>query len=82
MIGCIENEMHLKKFNKWLLEEDYDKISSYLWVIPYEVQIIISAMLEIKYDINGELINNINFSEALKSIYLNIFPGKGISYCL
>lgn len=82
LIGCYENEIRLEKFNKYLINEDYEKISSYIWVIPYEVQIAVSAMLEIEHDINGKEINDIKSSKLLKAIYLNIFPGNGVSYCL
>lgn len=81
-VGRLENERRLSLFNECLIKENYGELSSYIWEIPYELQIAVCAMLEIEYDIDGERINDLMSSEPLKSVYLNIFPGDGVSYCL
>ena len=73
-VGRLENERRLSLFNECLIKENYGELSSYIWEIPYELQIAVCAMLEIEYDIDGERINDLMSSEPLKSVYLNIFP--------
>lgn len=80
--ASLENESKMNLFNKYLLDEDYENINYKVWKIPYEIQFAISTMLEIEHDILGNEINNLYRDEYLKSVYLNIFPAEGCSYCI
>lgn len=80
LLGHFENESTLKRFNGYLQNRDYEKVSSYVWTIPYEIKFAVSTMLTIEHDIEGNMINNIKSFQPLKNIYLNIFPGDQESY--
>lgn len=83
LLGIRDNQFELDDFNEALLKEDYDIISSLVWTIPYEIEFAISMMHELEYDVEGNQINDLeNTKERPKKIYLNIFPGTGVSYCI
>ncbi|KIL23505.1 hypothetical protein B4134_0815 [Bacillus safensis] len=82
LLGHFENESTLKRFNGYLQNENYERVSSYVWTIPYEIKFAVSTMLTIEHDIKGNMINNIKSFRPLKNIYLNIFPGNQESYLL
>lgn len=83
LLGIKDNQTELDDFNEALLKENYDILSSYIWTIPYEIEFAISMMHELEFDIEGNQINDLeNLDKRPKKIYLNIFPGKGISYCI
>lgn len=79
---AIENEDKYRKFNQFILKDEFDQICFSIWEIPYEIDIAVSSMLEIEHDISGNVMNNLKSPKPLKSIYLNIFPNKEKSYCI
>lgn len=82
LLGHFENGMVLNRFNEYIQKKNYENISSYIWVIPYEIRIGVSAMLTLEHDIEGNILNNIKSFQPLKNIYLNIFPGNKESYLI
>lgn len=81
-LGHQDNSQRLLLFNKYLVQKRYNRIAHRIWKIPFEIQIAVSAMLEIEYDFDGKLINDLSSPKPLKSIYLNIFPANDVSYCM
>lgn len=81
-LGNNDNEKEKKIFDHLLLNDQYDGIHYWVWEIPYEVQFAISMMHELEYDILGNQINDMIDDKDIKSIYLNIFPAQGKSYCI
>lgn len=79
---AMENEEKHDKFNEYILNNEFNKISFSIWEIRYEVDVAVSAMLEIEHDINGKEINNLRSTKPLKSIYLNVFASNNKSYCI
>lgn len=83
LIMCaLENQEKLEEFNQYLLNEKYSQVRFAIWELSYEVQFAVSTMLEIEHDILGNVMNNLHVPKPLKSIYLNIFPGKEKSFCI
>lgn len=80
--GLKDNNLEIEEFNNALAKEDYNQINSIVWEIPYEIDFAISMMHELEYDINGNLINDLELPQRPKKIYLNIFPGNKKSYCI
>ncbi|WP_050740706.1 YecA family protein [Acetobacterium bakii] len=77
-----DNDIKKKMFDNCLLTEDYNKIKSSVWEIPYGLQFAVSAMLEIEFDLEGRKINDIHSKNCISSIYLNIFPNDEKSFCV
>ena len=81
-MGLDDNVREKEKFDTYLLNEQYDMVHSWCWVIPYEISFAISMMTEIEHDILGNTINDIANDKKLKHVYLNIIPCKEKSYCI
>lgn len=81
-LGLNDNDTEKTYFDKAVVEENYNFISSYIWEIPYEVNFAVSMMTELEYDINGNKINDLINDKNIKNIYLNIFPLENKSYCI
>lgn len=82
LLGMKDNIKEKAIFDKALIEENFDIVCSYIWEIPYEISFTVSMMLELEFDINGNKINDLIENEEVKSLYLNIFPANGKSFCV
>ena len=82
LLGQRDNEQKKLFFDRCLIEKCYSDISFIIWEIPYEVQFAVSSMLELEHDILGQSLNDLTSDQATESIYLNIFPGAGKSFCI
>lgn len=80
--GNSDNEIEKRQFDKYLLEENFDVISSVIWEIPYEVSFAVSMMTELEHDIKGNILNDMLGDEPTSKIYLNIFPADRKSFCI
>lgn len=82
-LGLSDNETKKNIFDKALLSCNYEIVDSLIWEIPYEVQIAVSMQYEPSFDLKGKRIGNYeDHSQYLRSIYLNIFPSDGKSFCV
>lgn len=81
-LGLKDNEKEKQQFDDALLDEKYGVVSSWIWEIPYEVNIAVSMMTELEHDICGDQINDLEKDVDVKKIYLNIFPVNGKSFCI
>lgn len=81
MAEC-DNEKEKAIFDKYLLENVYDKLSFCIWEIPYEISFAVSMMHGLEHDIKGKQLNNYQNDDSIKNIYLNIFPSLSKSYCI
>lgn len=81
-LGLDDNNAEKVLFDKALIEEKYESISSYVWELPYEVNFAVSMMTELEYDIKGNKINDLMNDKNVKNIYLNIFPIENKSFCI
>lgn len=77
-----DNKQKKMFFDRCLIENCYSDISFCIWEIPYSIQFAVSAMLELEYDILGQVLNDMSAEQITKSIYLNIFPSEGKSFCI
>lgn len=68
--GNSDNEIEKRQFDKYLLEENFDVISSVIWEIPYEVSFAVSMMTELEHDIKGNILNDMLGDEPTSKIYL------------
>ena len=81
-LGAEDNEKEKNTFDKLLLNKIYNKVNSYIWEIPYEVEFAISMTHELEHDIYGRRINDLETDKNIKNIYLNIFPAESKSFCV
>lgn len=81
-LGLRDNDIKKEIFDSAILSSDYEILESCIWTIPYEVQFAVSMMYEMMYDIQGIGINAHCGDRCEKSIFLNIFPMDGQSYCV
>lgn len=77
-----DNNIEKQQFDKALLSENYNAINCSIWEIPYEINFAVSTMIAIEHDILGNRINDLTKETNIKTIYLNIFPGNGKSFCV
>jgi len=82
MLGLRDNEKKKAVFDSAILSEEYGILDSCTWTLPYEIQFAASMMYEMMYDICGVKINAHCGDSYTKSIYLNIFPMDGQTYCV
>lgn len=81
-LGLEDNEREKQEFDHALLDEKYDLVNSWIWELPYELNVAVSMMTELEHDICGNRLNDLENDVDLKKIYLNIFPAKGKSFCI
>jgi len=84
-MGSKDNEERKDIFDDAIINQKYNIINYFIWEIPYELQFAVSGMIELDYDLEGNKINALEDYEnleILKSLYINIFPGKDKSYCI
>ncbi len=81
-LGLSDNDKEKQLFDEALLSEKYDVVNSAVWEIPYEVDFAVSIMIAIEHDILGNKINDLRNDIDIKTVYLNIFPAKGKSFCI
>ena len=81
-LGLRDNDEKKARFDAAILSSDYDALDHCVWIIPYEVQFAVSMMYEMMYDIEGRRVNAHCGDLPEKSIFLNIFPTDGKSYCI
>ena len=81
-LGVSDNKIKKELFDSALLSSTYDMINYSIWEIPYEVNFAVSMQHEPIFDILGNKVNDYKSNDVLKSIYLNIFPASGNSYCI
>lgn len=81
-LGLHDNEVKKEEFDRALLSENYESVHFRIWEIPYEVNIAVSMQYEPSFDVNGNKIGDYESPECLRSIFLNIFPEDGKSYCI
>lgn len=81
-LGIMDNEKEKQNFDEYLLDEDFNNVSFFIWEIPYEVQFAVSMMHELEHNICGQRINNLETDINLRKLYLNIFPADSKSYCV
>ena len=81
-MGISDNEKKKNILDQALLSENYGAVRSAIWEIPYEIHFAVSMQYEPTFDLEGNKINDYESDEMLKSIFLNIFPSEGKSYCI
>ena len=81
-LGLADNAIKKKILDAALLNGDYDSVCSCVWELPYEVQFAVSMQYEPSFDILGKPIGDYKSEECLPSIFLNIFPTDGKSFCV
>lgn len=81
-LGLADNAIKKKILDAALLNGDYDSVCSCVWELPYEVQFAVSMQYEPSFDILGKPIGDCKSEECLPSIFLNIFPTDGKSFCI
>lgn len=81
-LGLRDNDEKKAWFDAAIRTSNYDVLDHCVWIIPYEVQFAVSMMYEMMYDIEGKRINAQRGNLLEKSIFLNIFPTEGESYCV
>lgn len=82
-LGMSDNKLKKIEFDQALLNCDYGKIEFLVWEIPYEVQFAVSMQYEPSFDLEGKQIGDYEKqAQCLRSIYLNIFPIEGKSFCI
>lgn len=80
--GISDNKIKKEKLDKALLANDYSIVNYSIWEIPYEIHFAVSMQHEPTFDLLGNKINDYESTEPLTSIFLNIFPSEGKSYCI
>lgn len=82
-LGLSDNQTKKTEFDQALINCDYESVHSCIWELPYEVQFAVSMQFEPSFDLQGRQIGDYqNEKECLRSIYLNIFPVQGKSFCI
>lgn len=82
-LGLSDNQTKKTEFDQALIDCDYGSVHSCIWELPYEVQFAVSMQFEPSFDLQGRQIGDYqNEEECLRSIYLNIFPVQGKSFCI
>ncbi len=82
-LGLSDNETKKNEFDQALLTCNYEIVDFLVWEIPYEVRFAVSMQYEPSFDLEGKQIGNYeDQSQYLRSIYLNIFPLEGKSFCI
>ena len=82
VLGINDNKVKKSLFDTALLKDDFSLINYCIWEIPYEISFAVSMQYEPTFDLAGNQINDYEHDEILKSIYLNVFPADGKSYCI
>ena len=82
VLGINDNKVKKSLFDTALLKDDFSLINYCIWEIPYEISFAVSMQYEPTFDLAGSQINDYEHDEILKSIYLNVFPADGKSYCI
>lgn len=82
VLGLSDNLTKKKIFDDALLNNNFGSVCSCVWEIPYEVQMAVSMQYEPSFDIKGNPIGDYEIEECLPSVFLNIFPVGGKSFCI
>lgn len=82
LLGVADNDEKKAIFDQALLAECYDIIDYCVWEIPNELQIALSMMNEMQFDLERNPINAGHGDAALKSIFLNIVPLDSKTYII
>ena len=77
LLGVADNDERKQIFDQALISGRYDIIDFCIWEIPYELQIALSMMNELQFDLEGKAINAGHSQGLPKSIFLNIIPSDG-----
>lgn len=81
-LGLSDNAIKKNEFDDALLNNKYDSVCYCIWELPYEVHFAVSMQYEPSFDILGNPISDYESDEYLPSIFLNIFPAEGKSFCI
>ena len=82
LLGVEDNDERKQFFDQALLSERYDIVDFCIWEIPYELQIALSMMNELHFDLEGKPINAGHTDALPKSIFLNIVPVDGKTFII
>ena len=85
-LGINDNNKLKGKFDKAILEKNYNIIKYYVWKIPFKVEFCCCGMIQLFKDLFGNEINSHedieDINKPLKNLFINIFPEKNISYAI
>lgn len=82
LLGLKDNDKTKEHLDEALLNGNYDILNHYIWEIPFEIEFAVSTTFSLHYDLCGNKINDYFTAERIRSIFVNIFPEEGRSFCL
>lgn len=85
-LGISDNKKLKEKFDRAILNKNYDILEYYVWEIPYKIEFCCCGMVQLFYDLEGKSINIFDdiedINKPFKNLFINIFPEKNKSYCI